>query len=858
MPEVSGRFSDFAPVVKFRGIREIPLSELSPATPFSPWKSLAIGARLRSIDVLQQLTREATSNECDWNEALSRLRTGSESAQLATSLPEHWDAAGIAAAVLLACVLDPTPEHFELARDVLLRVNPGLDYLEPGAGPALMLSVQIAALTGSSALLAALDQWRETNSDLFWAADTDLLRWRLMAAPTAPDVAAPSLDAPLTAAEQEWWASVNEPITTDGIEPFELRTIGPVYDATCFTAIHAPILAPLDSDVDRPLVSIIVPVFNPSEDFLNTIESLTRQTWGALEILVVDDCSTSGLTFINSAEASDPRVRVVRMPSNGGTYRAFDAGISEARGAFVTFQGADDISHSRRIELQMGPLLNRSSLIATMSRSQRMSADGSTSYFGFDAHRTNVSSLLYRKDPVTAALGRFDAARKGADSEFQERLIAVFGASAVETLPQVLSVVQLTPGSLSRSDFRFGWQSGSRQNYIAQYRGHIERYAAGDLSGLQYTSDRPGSGWIPARISGEPAPKHLAVAALADWSNPVELAQGWAAEIHDWNRATDAPVGLLRGFVPRMSTTQRASASPALWASVDAGAAVWLGWEDPTEIDVLMVTDPEYLRFLPNQDDCQITVREVWIVAEATARRFGVLKPRLAAVADVERRIAEHFNAETRWVTQSPRIFETVQRSGGTVLQGTVRSWQPASSSLADQVLPRARRGTTRIGVPAPSPADRLKWDGQKLSGLFPDALDAEVMCFDEFGYYGEERTPPAHWTVVRGADMSREEFLAQIDILVVDPTGKGLLSVASWVAAGVRADVVVTGPRDYAADFGDLLTTFLRRGERDLLTLLALDADLRHERASVARNESRSIAQLLAASDLSGPSEKD
>lgn len=858
MSELSGRFSDFTPVVKFREIREIALDALHSASPDSPWKSLLTGARLRSTDVFQELTRVATGGECDWNDALDRLRTHSESTQQATPLPEDWDAAGIAAAVLLFCVLDPTPEHFELARDVLLRVNPGLDYLAPGAAPALMLSVQIAALTGSSALLAALDQWRTANTDLFWAADTDLLRWRLSEPPTASDASHTALEHPITAPEQEWWASVNAPITDDGLEPFELRAMGPVHDAECFTAIHAPDLAPLDSDVDRPLVSIIVPVYNPTEDFLNTIESLTRQTWGTLEILIVDDCSTSGLALINSAESSDPRVRVVRVPTNGGTYRAFDAGIAEARGAFVTFQGADDISHSRRLELQMAPLLHDPSRIATMSRSQRMSADGSTSYFGFEAHRTNVSSLLYRKDPVRAALGWFDAARKGADSEFQERLIAVFGASAIETLPQVLSVVQLTPGSLSRSDFRFGWQSGSRQNYIAQYRGHLERYAEGVVSDLRYTSDRPGSGWIPPRISGEPTLQRLPVAVLADWSNPVELAQGWAGEIHAWNRAIDAPIGLLRGFLPRMSATQRASASPALWASVDAGAAVWLGWEDPTEIDVLMVTDPEYLRFLPRREDLQVTVREVWIVAEATARRIGVLKPRLASVSDVERRVAEYFGAETRWVTQSPRISETVHRSGGTVLNGSVRSWPATSSSRHDRVHPRDRRGTARIGVPAPSPADRLKWDSHKLAGLFPDPSDAEVICFDEFGYYGQERTPPAHWTVVRGSDMSREEFLARIDVLVVDPTGKGLLSVAAWLAAGVRSDVVVAGPRDYAADFGDLLTTFLRRGERDLLTLLALDADLRAERASVARDESRNIAQLLAESGPTGPSKNN
>src|SRR5699024_6470714 len=92
---------------------------------------------------------------------------------------------------------------------------------------------------------------------------------------------------------------------------------------------------------------------------LTSLASITSQSWENLEILVVDDASGAAFSDIfRRAEALDPRVRLLRMAVNGGSYLARNAAIEQARGSFITFQDADDWSHPQRIERQVEALLN--------------------------------------------------------------------------------------------------------------------------------------------------------------------------------------------------------------------------------------------------------------------------------------------------------------------------------------------------------------------------------------------------------------------------------------------------------------------------------------------------------------------
>ncbi|MGN8967758.1 glycosyltransferase family 2 protein [Intestinimonas sp. HCP28S3_D6] len=94
--------------------------------------------------------------------------------------------------------------------------------------------------------------------------------------------------------------------------------------------------------MDKPLVSIIVPVYN-SEVYLGTcLESLRGQTWPNLEIILVNDGSTDGSGRLCVAAARvDHRIRFLDRP-NGGVSAARNSALAVARGDYLQFSDSDD------------------------------------------------------------------------------------------------------------------------------------------------------------------------------------------------------------------------------------------------------------------------------------------------------------------------------------------------------------------------------------------------------------------------------------------------------------------------------------------------------------------------------------
>ncbi|WP_252109654.1 MULTISPECIES: glycosyltransferase family 2 protein [unclassified Halomonas] len=91
-----------------------------------------------------------------------------------------------------------------------------------------------------------------------------------------------------------------------------------------------------------PLVSIIVPVFNVEFYLYECLDSVRRQTYGRLEIIVVEDCSTDGSLAKLDAHLEDDRVRVIQHDTNSGLSAARNTGIEAAQGEFVLFVDSDD------------------------------------------------------------------------------------------------------------------------------------------------------------------------------------------------------------------------------------------------------------------------------------------------------------------------------------------------------------------------------------------------------------------------------------------------------------------------------------------------------------------------------------
>lgn len=93
----------------------------------------------------------------------------------------------------------------------------------------------------------------------------------------------------------------------------------------------------------KPLVSVIIPVYNVAEYLAECIESLIKQTYSNIEIILVDDKSTDDSHLICDAYGqNDSRIVTIHQPSNQGVSAARNKGIQISRGDYICFVDSDD------------------------------------------------------------------------------------------------------------------------------------------------------------------------------------------------------------------------------------------------------------------------------------------------------------------------------------------------------------------------------------------------------------------------------------------------------------------------------------------------------------------------------------
>lgn len=92
----------------------------------------------------------------------------------------------------------------------------------------------------------------------------------------------------------------------------------------------------------EPLISVIVPVFNVEEYISDCIESIQKQTYRNLQIILVDDGSADRSGTLCDKHASlDQRIEVIHK-ANGGLVSARKAGLAAAKGMYIGFVDGDD------------------------------------------------------------------------------------------------------------------------------------------------------------------------------------------------------------------------------------------------------------------------------------------------------------------------------------------------------------------------------------------------------------------------------------------------------------------------------------------------------------------------------------
>ncbi|MBW9055891.1 glycosyltransferase family 2 protein [Rhizobium mesosinicum] len=223
----------------------------------------------------------------------------------------------------------------------------------------------------------------------------------------------------------------------------------------------------------QPLVSVVIPAFNASIYIERTLRSAMRQTYTALEIIVVNDGSTDDTAkLVEQIAITDSRIRLLTTP-NRGVAAARNTGIDASSGPFVAFLDADDLWHPTKIEKQVNALTRLSPRWAAVYALHYIidenddiirpgTSDIARGYI-YARHLNfkyigNGSALLVRRD-VALEIGGFDSSYAQADIggcedlDFELKLAARY---YMEAIPERLVGYRKYPGNMSSNYARMG------------------------------------------------------------------------------------------------------------------------------------------------------------------------------------------------------------------------------------------------------------------------------------------------------------------------------------------------------------------------------------------------------------------
>lgn len=106
--------------------------------------------------------------------------------------------------------------------------------------------------------------------------------------------------------------------------------------------------------MNSPTVTVITAAYNAASFIRESIESILHQTFTQFEYIIIDNASIDQTwAVIQSFRGKDPRIVAIRNETNLGIAGNRNKALTFAKGEFIVWQDADDISLPTRIERQL-------------------------------------------------------------------------------------------------------------------------------------------------------------------------------------------------------------------------------------------------------------------------------------------------------------------------------------------------------------------------------------------------------------------------------------------------------------------------------------------------------------------------
>ena len=201
-------------------------------------------------------------------------------------------------------------------------------------------------------------------------------------------------------------------------------------------------------------MSVVLPTYNRDTTLGRSIQSVLAQTYGNLELIVVDDASTDTTREVLQS-FSDPRLRWVSNERQSGVSASRNRGVAEAVGEWVAFQDSDDEWRVEKLARQVAAISDDAVLILC---GDVVVNDYGMSYLGLATEEAVVDvtpqvilripgapCFMVRRQTMLD-VGGFDDALRGAED--WELALRLSDRGRVLMVNEPLVVRQKTPGSL--------------------------------------------------------------------------------------------------------------------------------------------------------------------------------------------------------------------------------------------------------------------------------------------------------------------------------------------------------------------------------------------------------------------------
>lgn len=165
----------------------------------------------------------------------------------------------------------------------------------------------------------------------------------------------------------------------------------------------------------KPLISIIIPVYNGAQTIRNAICSVQEQMYSNVEIIVVDNGSIDNTKqLVTNFSKNDSRIKLIQ--SEKGRSIARNKGLKEANGKYINFLDADDRFTNKHIERAINFLENSIACFAYIEGAEFILKDGSSCQQSYEnssvdleiANPFEISAVTFRNIDVRNFLENLD------------------------------------------------------------------------------------------------------------------------------------------------------------------------------------------------------------------------------------------------------------------------------------------------------------------------------------------------------------------------------------------------------------------------------------------------------------------